>query len=247
MTGKQTGPAHLLHAPGTSDTTLGEVKSAAFSPDGRLLAAAGRLAATDMKRSEANGTRVGDKPGRLGLWQVADGKRLADPLLFPDDGKDRETDIEGRAVTGPAYGPDGRSVVVSGPAGSLLWEVADPTQPREAAPPTSGASAAALSPDGTVPAGVDDRGFSLYATETGERLPSSFPYEIEDLRRETHIGGDGRRLIAGSSEAVPRRWDVSLWRAPLMDRLCERIGRPVTKAEWEAVAPPGIPYRELCD
>ncbi|MEU6486900.1 WD40 repeat domain-containing protein [Streptomyces sp. NPDC046887] len=289
VTGKQTGPAHRLHAPGTSDTTLGEVESAvfspdgtrvavvdgryegvrltvhdtatgqpgpvqatppkrpelAFSPDGRLLAAAGHLTAADMKRSEANGTKVAAGPGRLGLWRVADGKRLADPPLLPEDAK--APDVDGLAVTELAFGPDGRRLMVSGSAGTQLWDTADPARPRAVRGPRAVAPAAALSPDGTVLAMVGVDTVSLYAREGGERLAPPFPYEIEDIWRETHISGDGRRLIAGSSEAVPRRWDVSLWRAPLMDRLCERIGRAVTRAEWEAVAPPDIPYRELCD
>ncbi|WP_327733973.1 hypothetical protein OG749_08880 [Streptomyces nojiriensis] len=206
----------------------------AFSPDGGLLAVAGQL-----ERVEPT------QYGRLGLWRVADGGRLSASDVFSADMSGPGT-VDGGAV---AFSGDGRTLAVTTGRGVRLLGLADPRHPvvRDAytADMSAGATALEFSADGAVLAVVVDRGVTLFATDDGATL-TKFPHEIGGSWAGVGFTADGTRLISASAASVIRSWDVSRWRDPAAARLCERIGGPVTRADWNALVPARFPFRKLC-
>ncbi|MFF3087180.1 hypothetical protein ACFVRB_19335 [Streptomyces nojiriensis] len=110
---------------------------------------------------------------------------------------------------------------------------------------SAGATALEFSADGTVLAVVVHRGVTLFATDDGATL-AKFPHEIGGSWTGVGFTADGTRLISASAASVIRSWDVSRWRDPAAARLCERIGGPVTRADWNALVPARFPFRKLC-
>ncbi|MFF9428632.1 WD40 repeat domain-containing protein [Streptomyces sp. NPDC014746] len=195
-----------------------------FSPDGSLLAAVGRLAGAE------------DSPVQLGLWRTSDGHRLWASGPLPDD------------CGTTAFSGDGRTLSTACPDGVRRWDVSDPSRPTGAQKPSGSTDMAtvgvAVSPDGTLLAAVTGTAIRLVTAEDDTRLVS-FPHSSA---LGTSFSPDGRQLVSASSDGGIRSWDTSRFRAPLADRLCERLGRPVGPEEWKASMPIGFSggYRELC-
>jgi WD40 repeat protein len=80
---------------GDLTTSIGPVYSVAFSPDGKTLAA-------------------GSADGTVGLWDVATGQQIGDPLAAP-----------GGPVYSVAFSPDGKTLAAGSADGTIrLWDVA---------------------------------------------------------------------------------------------------------------------------
>ncbi|MFJ4343269.1 WD40 repeat domain-containing protein [Streptomyces sp. NPDC088915] len=194
-----------------------------FSPDGSVLAVVGRLAQDE------------NSPVELGLWRTSDGHRLWVSGPLPD------------GCGTMAFSGDGRTLSTVCSDGVRRWDVSDPSQPEGDQKPSGAtgiaAGGVAVSPDGTLLAAATGTGIRL-VTEDGTRL-LSFPH---DSALGPFFSPDGRRLISASAGDGIRSWDTSRLRAPLADRLCERLGRPVGPEEWKAAMPIGFSggYRELC-
>ena len=182
-----------------------------FSPDGSILAAAGRW--TDY---------TGPKPpsrARIYLWDVARGKVL------------RHFPAHEEMVTSLSFAPDGKTIASSGSRDPIIrrWDVATG---REVSPPPghrSGILALAISPaDGTVFTGGGDRTIRQWDPATGRELGiiGSFPHQVFKLA----IAPDGQTLLVGEGGGDStvegyrlRLWSVSerreIRRFPRVDRL----------------------------
>ena len=178
--------------------------SAAFSSDGRLVAA-------------------GDTEGRIRVWTLPDGKELADLNLQPKDGKKRHRYMVLRIV----FSPDSKVMAVLA-AGSL--HLCDPRKGEELASwivhsgSSSGAPlCVAFAPDGKLLAtGSQDGLVRLWDVGTHQQLremalplkePAGGASEFQPPYR-SHVDSvafspDGKRLAAGSSDKLVRLWEVA--------------------------------------
>ncbi|WP_020137133.1 helix-turn-helix domain-containing protein [Streptomyces sp. 351MFTsu5.1] len=166
-------------------TAPGKVRSVAFSPDGRMLAAA----------------VVGAAGGAVRVWDVA-ARRVVAGLT---------TDVPLRAV---AYAPDGRTLASAGSDGTItLWRaggshdrVATFRGHRDAV------NALAYSPDGrTLASGGSDHTVRLWDTVRHRPLAVLAGHSAEVLG--VAFAPDGRTLASGGADRVVRLWDPARLRS----------------------------------
>ncbi|MGH3772251.1 MAG: TIR domain-containing protein [Pseudonocardiaceae bacterium] len=162
----------------------GAVQSAAFSPDGSLVAAGGY---TD---------------GTIRLWDAASGHEVANlPASTRQEGV-KEPPI----VTTVVFSPDGRTLVSNAIAtdGLRLWAVA--TRRQLAVFPTSG-SAIALSPNGMVLA-VGDREGNVKLWDVTSRTQLATLTGHQDVLFSIAFSPDGRLLATAGKDKMVRLWDL---------------------------------------
>ncbi|MFD8103205.1 WD40 repeat domain-containing protein [Nocardia fluminea] len=113
--------------------------------------------------------------------------------------------------------PDGRTAAAGTKAGSLyIWDIADPENPRSAAPPvttaTSGAVAAMVfTPDSRylLAAGADDTNDITVLDRGDSAQPKTLaPIEAGDRIQLLSVSPDGKYLAASTANSV-RLWDIS--------------------------------------
>jgi WD40 repeat protein len=206
------------------------VEAVAFSPDGRLVAAAGTV-----ERLEGAFRKTG---GIVRICEVAGGRELItlaghpdavhDVAFAPDggalatasaDGTARLWDVaqgqELRALKGHqgavravAFAADGQSLTTAGADGTVrLWNVAGGAERRILRGHTGAVLGIALSPDGqTLATAGSDKTVQLWDPSTGKvrhRLPSKTP------ALSVAFSPDGKVLAAGSG--VGERGELTLW------------------------------------
>lgn len=253
-------PGRLLHGP----TDL--IESAAFSPDGHLLAAAGddgkvyvwsTSAATDtpVAALAASGqilaitfSAVGhllasaDTNGHARVWDLTDARHpVADgPPLGG---------FQGYAYS-VAFTPDGHTLAVGSADTTIrFWDLTNRGHPQPVGEvlrgPTSYVYWLAYSPDGHhLAAAVADGTLWIWQTDR-----HNTPVVYATLTRQraalytvayTH---DGRILEAAGADGTTRLWDPDPEHAASW--ICATAGTPITKAEWQLYIP-GAPYQPPC-
>ncbi|MEU9079095.1 WD40 repeat domain-containing protein [Kitasatospora sp. NPDC048538] len=179
------------HALGTvQQLPWGAVESVAFSPDGRVLAAA-------------------DSGGQVRLWNLT-GPGRPEPIGTPLSGPEHP-------VRSVAFGPDGRVLAAADSGGQVrLWNVADPGRPAPVgvplAGPESAATTVAFSPDGrTLAIGGTDAAVRLWdVTEPGRAAQIGAPLTgPANAVLSVAFSRDGRTLAAASADHAVYRWNVA--------------------------------------
>ncbi len=159
-----------------------QVRGLAFSPDGRLLAAAG------------------GNPGQFGeikIWSVADRQELQSIRGHRDN------------IFGIAFSPDGKMLATCSYDRMVkLWDVATGTEIRNLKDHTDAVFALAFSPDGRLLASASaDRTIKIWNVATGERL-----YTLGDgldAMNTIAFHPSGKMLAGAGADRIIRIWEVT--------------------------------------
>ena len=164
------------------------VSTVAFSPDGKILASAGR------------------DDGTIRLWDLQTRSAINQPLTARGDGKAMDY------VHSVAFSPDGKVLASSGVDGSKsvvrLWDVAT-GQARGQLLSDKDRGAGwnlAFSPQGNVLASVIGGTIRLWDVETGK--PLGQPYTSSNGLASA-ISQDGKILAVGAADGAIQLWDVA--------------------------------------
>lgn len=168
------------------------------------------------------------------------------------------------SVNAVAFSPNGRTLVVGGDGGTVLWDIATRRQTSQliAADTTNGVDSMALSPDGrTLATGNGGGTVQLWDVATRQQigppltdtaLAAAGSTNIETGSTSTEGGRissvafslDGRTLAAGSTDGI------QLWNVSAIDQafgqVCGQIGGSITRAEWIKYVPAGLAYSRTC-
>ena len=210
-----------------------EIKSLAFSPDGKTLASGGNyIILWDIKTGQIRGklTRYIDSPEVFHLAFSPDGKILASAgtednviLWEVETGQPRGEPLARHSggltyvVQGLAFSPDGKTLAAGVTDGTLrLWDV--PTQ-QPLGPPLPIERPLPRVQRRALGKGVADSLLDLFS--------STFVNSISNLA----FSSDGKTLISGDSNGTLLQWsiDIDSWRT----RACRIANRNLSRAEWQ--------------
>ena len=167
--------------------------SVAFSPSGRILAAADNAA--------------------VQLWQTTDPQH---PTLIGSPLLGFGADVTTSYISSLAFSPDGHTIA----AGSFdhairLWNVTDLSHPSSLGPalhgPSAGVQSVAFSPDGRVLAAgsLDHTIWFWNITDPAHPVPLGAPLTAEAAVESVAFSPDGRTLASGNQDGTVQLWNVS--------------------------------------
>jgi WD40 repeat protein len=242
---------------------------AAFSPDGRLIAAIGSdgkarvwnvatqqptgiaVALPISGRSIRNAlafspggktfvTVVGN--GTAALWSVATGRRVGAPMAAGTPGGQSAA---GRPAAAVAFSPDGRTFATAMDGTIRLWDTA--TQQEIGTPMTAGpgpANAVAFSPDGRTLATADGDGTArLWDVATQQEIGTPMTAGPDPLYAVA-FSRDGRTLATIGGDGTARSWDVA-FPAGLLAGACAIADQSLTRQQWAGYAGTQ-PFQQVC-
>ena len=171
--------------------------------------------------------RVGDN-GAEQVWNTATGQQTAS--IFHEGGPAVFVNLS----------RDGQRLVSGGANGDLkVWDLASG---KEILSKIFPANAAVFSNDGRSVAAVGSEGkIIVWDVESGREITQIFnPEEMGKVA----FSPDGRSLATVSSSGTLRTW---LWQdQDVIDTVCARLERNLTRAEWNQYIGKNIPYRTTC-
>ena len=216
-----------------TDLALREILSTiAFSPDGHTMA-------------------VGEGY-YVSLWDVTDRSKPERITSIP------LKDFIGYTANTLAFSPDGRTLAAGADnATVLLWDVADPAQPRRVAVLTGHTNSVlfvGFSPDGrTLATASLDNAMMLWdVADPAAPIPFATMKTPELQSFNAAFSPDGTTLAAGGTYGAESK-NVTLWDATVPKALaadparsaCAITGHGLTTAEWSQYVPE-LPYRPTC-
>ena len=173
----------------------GPLRTAAFSPDGRLIAS-------------GSGWPKGD--GTIRLWDVESGKeirRIAVPS-FVSDSIDRGPNRRAGDVGQLAFTPDGRQIIACGIGGFvIMWNVDTGELTRRFEGAGDFVCSLAVSPDGRlVLAGGRANRIVVWEVASGRRLRQFGKHDRQI--RSLALSPDGQTVLSGGHDDTMRLWDL---------------------------------------
>ena len=212
---------NYLYAPGS------QVISAAFSPDGRLIAAGEKDGSTLVWDAATSSPRNAPpkQDGEVVCVRFSpDGKTLLTAIATPDSGAGTDGARLWDAATAAPLGqpmrheddvvdavfsPDGALVATAGNDNvARVWDARTGAPISPPLPHERTVCAVAFSPDSRVLATASWDGFArLWDARTGQ--PLARPLRHEDRVLDVRFSPDGRRLATASKDQTARLWDVA--------------------------------------
>ena len=238
-----------------------EIKSVAFSPDGKLLATGG----TDfwyIWDAEKHEPLFRGKSVPYGLAFSPDGKTIATSNMESnielwDVATGKETlhiDVKNNVLEAVTYSPDGKLLIAGGykvsketsglDASFRIWDAATGTEHNLKSGKTASLEALALSPDGKLLAvGGDDKKVRLWNLASGQvDRPLG---DLKSILIELAFTSDGKLLATTDLEGPTRYWDMTTRRESTGGRATQKGAGKAAPAELNFSSPVYSPDGKL--